>query len=72
MAPQFTMDTKYIDGLVQERRNSGTLAMDHPSNFKVTWDKNIGDFEPNWVFSDCKSNFDSLMALEWWTKLEVV
>ena len=28
MAPQFAMDTNFIDGLVQERRNSSALAME--------------------------------------------
>ena len=31
--------------------------------------KNI-DFDPNWVFPDCNSSFNSLMVMKWCTKLE--
>ena len=43
----------------------------HPSNFKVIGDKKI-DFDPNWAFPDCNSSLNSLMALKWCTKLNVV
>ena len=36
------------------------------SNFKVTRDKKIIDFDPNWVFRDCNSSLISLMARKWW------
>ena len=36
----------------------------HPSNFKVTRDKQIVDFEPNWAFPDCNSSLNSLMAMK--------
>ena len=35
----------------------------HLSNLKVTRDKNI-DFDPNWAFPDCKSSFNSQMAMK--------
>ena len=44
----------------------------HPSNFKVTRIKKIGDFDPNWVFPHCNSSLNSLMAMKWCTKLDVV
>ena len=31
----------------------------------------IGDFDHSWVFADCNSSFNSNMATEWCTKLEV-
>ena len=44
----------------------------HPSNFKVTRDKRIPNFDPNWDFPDCNSSLDSPMVLKWCTKLDVV
>ena len=44
----------------------------HPSNFKVTWEKKITDFDLNWVYPDCNSSFNSLVDLKWCTKLNVV
>ena len=44
----------------------------HPSNFKVTWDKKIANFYPNWAFPDCDSSLNIPMALKWCTKLNVV
>ena len=41
-------------------------------NFKVTRDKKIADFDPNWAFPDCNSSLNSPMALKWCTKLDVV
>ena len=43
----------------------------HPSHFKVTWDKKITNFDPNWAFPDCNSILNSQMAMKWCTKLEV-
>ena len=43
----------------------------HPSNFKVTQDKKIVDFDPNYVFPDCGSSLNSQMAMECYTKSEV-
>ena len=40
----------------------------HTSSFKVTRDKKITNFDPNWAFPDCNS---SLMVPKWCTKLEV-
>ena len=40
----------------------------HPSNFKVTGDKKIADFDPNWAFPDRNSSLNSMMAMEWFTK----
>ena len=34
-----------------------------------TWQK-ITDFDQNWVFPDCNSSLNSLMAMKWCTKLE--
>ena len=34
--------------------------------------KNIADFERNWAFPDSHSSLNSLMALKWCTKLDVV
>ena len=28
-------------------------------------------FDPNWEFPDCNSSFDSPMAKNWYTKIEV-
>ena len=41
------------------------------SNFMVTWDKKIADFDPNWAFQECNSSLNLPMATEWCTKLEV-
>ena len=43
----------------------------HPSNFKVTWDKNH-QFWANWAFPDCNWSLTSPMDLKWCTKLDVV
>ena len=32
----------------------------------------ITDFNPNWAFPDCISSFNSLIALQWCTKLGIV
>ena len=37
---------------------------------KVTWDKKIPDFDPNWAFPDCNSSLNWHMALKWCTKPE--
>ena len=42
----------------------------HLSNFKVTLLKKIVDFDLNWLFPDCNSNLNSLMAMKWCTKLK--
>ena len=42
----------------------------HLSNFKVTRDKNMADFLPNWAFLDCNSTLNSPMALKCCTKLD--
>ena len=42
------------------------------SNFKVTQDKKIGDFDANWAFPDCNSSLNSPKASKWYTKLDVV
>ena len=34
--------------------------------------QNIADFEPNWAFPDRNSRLNSLMALKWCTKLNIV
>ena len=44
----------------------------HPSIFKVTQDKKIANFDPNWAIPDCNSSLTSLMDLKWYTKLDVV
>ena len=31
----------------------------------------IADFDPNWAFPDCNSSLNWLMAIKWYTKLEV-
>ena len=43
----------------------------HLSNFKVTGDKTIADFDPNCVFPDCNSSLNSPTAMRWFTKLEI-
>ena len=42
-----------------------------PSNFKVTRDKKIADFDPSLAFPDCDSISNSQMAIKWCTKLEI-
>ena len=44
----------------------------HPSNFKVTRDKKIADFDHNRAFPGCNSSLNSPMALKWCTNLNVV
>ena len=46
-----------------------------PSNFKVTGDKKIADFDPNWAFPDCNSSLTSTMDLmmhKAWCSIEEV
>ena len=56
--------------VVQER--CPIVFQGHPSNFKVTWDKKIATFYPNWAFPDCNSSLNIPMALKCCTKLNVV
>ena len=55
--------------VVQER--CPIVCQGHTSNFKVTRDKKITDFDPNGVFPDCNSSLNSTMAMKCCTKLEV-
>ena len=43
----------------------------HLSNFKVTLNKIIANFDPNLAFPDCISSLNWLIAMNWCTKLEV-
>ena len=56
--------------VVQKRCSIGFQG--HLSNFKVTGDKKITDFHPNWAFWDCNSSLNSHMALKQCTKLNIV
>ena len=44
----------------------------HPSNFKVTRDKKIADFDPNWTFPDCNFSLNSPMDLKWYTAASIM
>ena len=48
----------------------------HPSNFKVTRDKKISNFDLNWAFSDCNSSYDCINGFEMmhtaWCNIEEV
>ena len=44
----------------------------HPSNFKVTRDKKIANFDPNWAFPDCNSSLNTPMAFKCCTKFNVI
>ena len=44
----------------------------HLSIFKVTQDKTIINFDPNWAFPDCNYSLNSPMTLKWYTKFGVI
>ena len=56
--------------------SSPIVFQGHPSNFKVTRDQKIADFDPNWVFPDSNFGLNSLMAMKWckktWCNIEEV
>ena len=64
------MATKWCTELEVAYKRCPIVFQGHLSNFKVTPDKKIIDFEPNWAFLDCNSSLNSLMAMKWCTKLE--
>ena len=66
------MGTKWYTKLEVEQKMCPSVLQGHPSNFKVTQDKKIADFDPNWAFPDCNSNLNSPMDLKWCTKLGVI
>ena len=47
------------------------IFQSHLSSLKVTRDKKIVNFDPIWVFPDCISRLNWLMAMKWYAKLEV-
>ena len=65
------MATKWCTKIEVAWKRCPIVSEGHLSNFKVTQDKKkIIDFDPNWAFPDCNSSLNSLMAMEWCTKLE--
>ena len=46
--------------------------LNHPSNFKFTWDQKITNFDPNCEFPHRYSILNSPMAVKWCTKLDIV
>ena len=65
------MATKWCTKLEVAYRRCHIAFQGHLSNCKVKWDKKSANFYPNWSFSECNSSLNSLMALRWWTKLDV-
>ena len=53
----------------QQTNVVGVCFNGHPLNFKVSRDKKIGDFDPNWAFPDCNFSLNLLTVLKWWIKL---
>ena len=66
------MAMKWCTKLDVVQKRCPIVFQGHPSNFKVTWDKKIVNFYPNWAFPDCYSNLNIPMALKCCTKLNVV
>ena len=76
------MGWKKIDDLDQIwARLLGRSQLSNPSdlpcsrssvNFQGRTEQKIADFDPNWAFPDCNSRLNSLKALKWCTKLNVV
>ena len=64
------MGTKCFTKLEVAQKRCPIIFQGHPLNFKVTRLKKIVDFDQNWVFPDCNSSWNSLMAVKWCTKLE--
>ena len=56
------MDMKWRTKLEATSKRCPVVFQGHPSNFKVTRDKKIADFEPNWVFPDCIISLNSPMV----------
>ena len=58
------------------RRDTLLFFQGHLSNFKVTQDKKIVDFDPNWEFTDCNSGLNWTHGFEMmhkaWCSIEEV
>ena len=66
------MVLKWWPKLNEVKKRCPIVFQGHPSNLKVTQDKKITGFDPNWAFPVCNSSFNSPVALKWRTKLDVV
>ena len=64
------MAMKWCTKIEAIQEKCSTVFLGHPSNCKVTRDRKIVDFDPNWVFPDCNLSLNSLTAMKWCTKLE--
>ena len=63
---------KYLGVITIDKSNVHARGQGQRSKVKVTRDKKIANFDPNWAFPDCNSSFNLPMATKWCTKLDVV
>ena len=66
------MDLKWCTKLNVVYKRCTVVFQGHSTNFKVTRDKKITNFDPNWAFPDCNSSLTSAIDLKCYTKLVVV
>ena len=65
------MATKWCTDIEVAKKRYPVVFQGHPSNFKVTREKNR-EFDPNGDFPGWNSSLNSPMATKWYTELEVV
>ena len=57
---------------LEQHRRGALLFSRSSAKFQGRTGQKIADFDPNWAFPDCNSILNSLMALKWCTKYNIV